>query len=127
MTSYITLEKGQIAEVRCKVCQTPIKKFVEHDVPTTLAKVKGQTILGQKLLLAELPAYREVAIAFEDGSRHVTSLCATDALRVQADPSMLQAVYDADVAQWESEGIEVSEQARTRVPVSVTKIARQVI
>lgn len=127
MTSYVTMEQGQISEVRCKVCNTPIKKFVEHDVPSVISKIKGQTILGQKLLLAQLPNYREVAITFDDGSRHVTALCERDAYRLFDDVSQLQHIYDADLAQWESEGIKVSERDRTRKPTGISEIGYQVI
>ncbi len=71
--AYIRWEGHQISGVACKLCGNPIS-------------LRGQPT----------PAYREIEISFNDGSKHVTPLCATCRDRGVAAPA-LDAIYCDDM------------------------------
>ena len=54
-------------------------------------------------MLATLPPFVEVTLAFADGSAHVTPMCRTCALALPAEsPDALEDLYCADLAEMEA-------------------------
>lgn len=98
---YVTLEHGVVVEVRCKLCGVHIagRQFEDAGLRT----IKGRTVAIQRPVFKVTNQYREGYIEFEDGSVHVTPICAGCAPKL-ADADTAAAVYAADVAQWAREG-----------------------
>ena len=69
--------------VLCKACGVEIAGFVGE---------------GRSLRFRQHPHYREVKIAFDDGTFHVTCLCDVCIRREEmSDPKFLQALHTADL------------------------------
>jgi len=120
---YVTMKNGQIWEIRCKGCGTPIKTMLADDQPSETEKINGRTIVRERLYLAALSNYKEVLITFEDGSKHVTPMCADCAVKMQTDKKLVQSVYEADVKQWKSEGQKINKRDEKRKAAKVDRIA----
>jgi hypothetical protein len=86
----------------------------DDGVPKTIyCKVTGATLqstrkIGSREMLAPTDAYAEIEMSFKDGSKHVTAV-SKDALKA-LDDKTLEAIYCADLLQWEREDCNLAEQ-----------------
>jgi len=123
---YCTFRNRELWEVRCKGCGTIIRKMLPIEELSVKRIVRGVTLIQERLALACLANYREVLIAFDDGSKHVTPMCVECATTRLQDKDLLEAVYTADLEQWKREGAGVSEVDARRKPNRVAKVAEQI-
>lgn len=122
---YVTTVDGNITEVRCKGCGNVIRKLVVDGSFGAVERVRGQTIVRERLALTCLPNYREALIQLEDGSKHVTCICDACVPRLD-DPAQAQAMYQKDLDQFEKEGAVYTRKQRARQVTSVLKVAAQI-
>lgn len=86
----------------------------KQGLPETIyCKMTGATLqstrkIGSKEMLAPTDAYAEINMAFKDGSNHVTAV-SKDALK-GLDDHALEAIYCADLLQWEREDSQIAHQ-----------------
>ena len=64
-----------IEEVRCKLCDAPIRALISDDRFFEQTVIGTQTIQKFRMVMATLPNYQELEITFDDGSKHVTNTC----------------------------------------------------
>lgn len=97
-SSYIREDMGYgITQVNCK-CGEPLRTMqVVEDAVRTLQS-KGQRVLVQRERLRNLPAYTEMSLEFDDGSRHVTPVCRSCAIGVT--PEIANKYYLMDLLRW---------------------------
>lgn len=112
---YLTFKHGQLWEVRCKGCGAPIKKMMAAD-NELITDVDGQRTRVRRMVLMALGSYREIEIAFSDGSKHITCLCADCVETVD-----LQQIHDADMEQLRSEGFSHPVLEKRR-PVGINRV-----
>lgn len=101
--AYVRWENGEITGVACKLCGNPIS-------------LRGRN----------LPAYREIAVQFDDGSNYITPLCA-GCLSKGLGLADLEAIYCDDIKALALEGEEIGEEMYwrpwvERVPVSYRSV-----
>ncbi len=96
-------EKGRfgVSKVKCKCGQTlqelrPIPEMQETE------RVKGATIIRERVAMFTNAAYTEVVITFADGSKHVTPSC-KDCVARGFDLATLDVMYAADMDRWDKE------------------------
>lgn len=91
-------KQGFIAGVVCKMCGNAIKALIADDKKLTTEKRGTQTIVTKLLVLAESSTYVELAILFDDNSRHVTHGCRS-CLKRSLSTDDLEALYIGDMQQ----------------------------
>lgn len=91
----VTYKHGGIYEVRCRDCGTPIRKMIADDAHREMKVINGERVVFERLVLACLPAYREVLLACDDGSAHVACICAECASALT--PEKAQELHDLDM------------------------------
>jgi len=91
----------QIDAVLCKGCGTIIRSLVVHDQFTSVQRKAEQTIIRERLTMANTPLYTEVEIVMEDGSTHITSACLACAEKATDDE--LEHWYEADLDMMDEE------------------------
>lgn len=123
--SYVKTEDGVITEIRCKGCGVVIRKLIPSDSHGTVERINGKIVVRERLILACLPNYREVAMEFEDGTKHVTCLCDQCAEKM-GDPEVVRKVYHQDLDQFESEGAVHRHGERNRKFHRLLKVAPQI-
>lgn len=117
---YVISVRGNISEILCKVCGVTIRKLIPSDEYGEVLRHGSRTIVRERLVLACLPNYREVKLAFNDGSSHVTCVCADCALKL-SDPGIREEVYAMDLQQWASEG-DVADVLVSRNPTALGEV-----
>lgn len=98
----VTYKHGQVWEVRCPLCNTPIRKMVPSDKHQETQKINGKLVVFQRLVFACLPNYREVLLDVGGGpgdnfisNGHVTGMCSSCATTLTVENA--QAVHDRDM------------------------------
>jgi hypothetical protein len=107
---------NRIRESRKRQPKNFREDYVENDekgLPKTIyCKMTGATLqstrkIGSKMMLAPTAAYAEIQIKFNDGSAHVTAI-SQDGIKA-LDDDALEAIYCADLLQWEREDSTISQ------------------
>lgn len=121
---YIETGPGNLGfnKVFCKGCGDLIVDLIPSDNPShrETKTIKGKIVVFERLVPAQMPAYVEVEITFDDGSFHITPLC-TPCFRDFTDPDELEDIYMADMDQLLREGGSkdyMEGNPSTRIPVS---------
>ena len=91
-----------IEEVCCKCCGDPVRKLMPDENFTEERIVNGKHILVQRLILGTLSNYSEVRIEFDDGSRHITTVCEHCGPKLTVDD--LEWLYCSDLQEWMVDG-----------------------
>lgn len=138
LAPFATFERGRgLVELRCRCCNTPIGKVL----PVGEQKVRQngtRTVVETGVQFCYLEGYREIEIeqfsTWEDEAkpaaerrkkRHVGCVCADCATRLENDSTLLASFCETDLAQWRSEGHQITERMDTR-PTRVLRVARQI-
>lgn len=90
-----------VVRILCK-CGTVISEFRSIPEMSTSTKVKNQTIIRERVLMTPNSNYTEIEILFDDGSKHISAVCA-DCIKRGFTPEHLNAIYAADMDQWRRE------------------------
>jgi hypothetical protein len=90
-----------ISKIKCKCGQTlqelrPVPGMQETE------RIKGATIIRERVAMFTNAAYTEVVITFTDGSKHVTPIC-VDCVRRGLSIEQLDDIYAADMERWDEE------------------------
>lgn len=90
-----------ISKIKCKCGQTlqelrPVPGMQETE------RIKGATIIRERVAMFTNAAYTEVVITFVDGSKHVTPVC-VDCVRRGLSIEQLDDIYAADMERWDEE------------------------
>lgn len=121
----ITYKHGGIWEVRCRGCDTPIRKMIADDAHRETKKINGQNVVFERLVLACLPNYREVLVECGGGpgdnfllSAHVACMCETCATALTVEKA--QAHYDLDLDDLQLPKAAVNEVVNIALHISAT-------
>ncbi len=95
---FIVYENGMVQSIHCKLCDVAIKEQREDPNWEQTREIRGQIIKYKRLIPHSLSDYREITIQFNDGSAHVTSICAP--CLSSLDGGKLERLYQGDLAQW---------------------------
>ncbi len=101
VSQHVVYRNGFLTEVRCKCCRAVLINLIEQDKPIETVRNNGQTIVTKRMILAATAMYAEIEITFDDGSKHVTSLC-KDCVAGMSQ-SKLEEIYVGDLYQWAEE------------------------
>lgn len=114
---YVKYGTAGIEEINCKLCGQHLRELRPDNRFREKRNINGKDVIVERLVLATTPFYNEVAIFFDDGSRHVTILCNECAAALTMDQANAVYVMDMDVLQKEA-GNFPWEVFADRVPVS---------
>ena len=108
----------EVQGVHCKGCGAPLMSYretghEEHKV------INGHRIVYRQVVLGPTPQYDTLLIECDDGSAHETPICKT--CKPKIGPDDLEAIYAADLEEWERDGAQVSESHAKRKPVRVAR------
>ena len=109
-----------IEEVLCKCCGNHMRHLAPDGRFQEMRVSNGKKILCERLTLITLPAYIEVLITFDDGSKHVSAIC-KDCVN-ELTLADMEWVYCCDLHEWLFDGSNANdsfwEQQFKRKPVS---------
>lgn len=116
---YIVRGSAGIEQVVCKICGTPVRKLVPDERFRESRVVGNREVIVERLVFMTLPMYNEIAILFDDGSRHISVSCSNCVTKITNED--LEWIYLSDVQEMMSdagaEGLNLAYYAH-RVPVS---------
>lgn len=113
-----------IKTIYCKVTGNKISGYTIGDEPFA-RDVRNNKIIEKYLVSPKIYSnYREVTILMEDGNKHVTPVCKSAIELIQEDKELMMAVYQADIDQFEVEGMDKKylEKLRKAKPTEVLEI-----
>lgn len=94
---------GNLEAVYCKICGARIRSLVEDGAHTKEYQRGGKIIREVRYVLTCNPNYTEVKFQLDDQGFHVTNCCTSCAPKVQNDPDLQDAAYEADLMGWKQE------------------------
>lgn len=94
--SYVKRGPAGIEEVTCKICGTPLRKLVPDERFREARIIGNKEVVTERLIFMTLATYNEVAIHFDDGSRHISIVCTSCAPKLVNED--LEWLYMSDVA-----------------------------
>lgn len=117
--TYVNRGSAGIEQVVCKMCGTPVRKLVPDEKFREVRVIGDKEVVVERLVFMTLPTYNELALYFDDGSRHITVLCTECAPKVRNED--LEWIYMSDVKEMMldagAEGLNLAYYAH-RIPTS---------
>lgn len=94
--------KGNVEEVKCKMCTAVLVGLVVDDRFTTTERRGAQTFVKEKLVQVQTAAYETATFEMSDGTAHETPVCKSCKMKLRSDLAMANAVYATDLNRfWE--------------------------
>lgn len=99
---YVLHGTSGVEEVQCKCCDNPLRHLAPDDRFQEVRKIRGKNVIVERLILITLPTYIEVMMTMNDGSRHVTAICADCVKELTMDD--MEWIYCCDLHEWLFDG-----------------------
>ena len=90
-----------VSKVKCKCGQT-LAELRPVPEMQKVERIKGKTIIHERVAMCTNASYTEIEITFDDGSKHITPTC-RDCIRSGFNEDDLNRIYAADMARWADE------------------------
>lgn len=104
---YVKFGSMGMEEVSCKCCGKAIRKLGPDDRFSEVRNINGKNVVVERLTLHTLPAYAEVMLYFDDGSKHATFICSSCSSHLQEE--QLEWLYCCDLNEWLMDNSSASE------------------
>lgn len=85
----------------CRCCGCILKELIPSDEYREIKRVKGQTIIYERLVMHHTNMYQEIEMQMDKGGPHVTTVCKTCAPRLTIE--QLEELYISDLHQFEAD------------------------